>query len=87
MTTAPTFDSPRRIPIVVEILPVPLDRRVWLEATTLVNAGYMVSVICPMGKGWDKPMKKSTASIFIAIVNRQRPMPVRLPMRKNIGMR
>ena len=46
---------PRRVLIVVENLPVPLDRRVWLEATTLVQAGYQVSVICPMGRGWDKP--------------------------------
>lgn len=44
----------RRVLIVVENLPVPLDRRVWLEATTLKNAGYHVSVICPMGRGWDK---------------------------------
>lgn len=47
--------TPRRILIVVENLPVPLDRRVWLEATTLQAAGYDVSVICPMGRGWDKP--------------------------------
>ena len=47
--------TPRRILIVVENLPVPLDRRVWLEATTLVDAGYEVSVICPMGRGWTKP--------------------------------
>lgn len=45
--------SNRHVLIVVENLPVPLDRRVWLEATTLVGAGYEVSVICPMGKGWD----------------------------------
>ena len=45
----------RRVLIVVENLPVPLDRRVWLEATTLVAEGYQVSVICPTGKGWDKP--------------------------------
>lgn len=50
-----TFTPPRRILIVVENLPVPLDRRVWLEATTLQAAGYQVSVICPMGRGWDKP--------------------------------
>jgi glycosyltransferase involved in cell wall biosynthesis len=50
-----TFSTPRRILIVVENLPVPLDRRVWLEATTLQAAGYQVSVICPMGRGWDKP--------------------------------
>ncbi len=44
---------PRRVLMVVENLPVPLDRRVWLEATTLTEAGYHVSVICPMGRGWD----------------------------------
>lgn len=44
----------RRVLIVVENLPVPLDRRVWLEATTLTQAGYDVSVICPTGRGWDK---------------------------------
>ncbi len=44
----------RRVLIVVENLPVPLDRRVWLEATTLVAHGYAVSVICPTGRGWDK---------------------------------
>ncbi|MEM5522372.1 hypothetical protein WNY39_17215 [Sulfitobacter sp. AS59] len=38
----------------MENLPVPLDRRVWLEATTLQQAGYEVSVICPMGRGWDQ---------------------------------
>jgi len=39
-----------RVLIIVENLPVPFDRRVWSEATTLVNAGYDVSVICPKGK-------------------------------------
>ncbi|MEM8730827.1 MAG: glycosyltransferase family 4 protein [Pseudomonadota bacterium] len=48
----------RRVLIVVENLPVPLDRRVWLEATTLKAAGYQVSVICPMGRGWDKPYEE-----------------------------
>lgn len=50
----PVPPLPRRVLIVVENLPVPLDRRVWLEATTLVAHGYQVSVICPTGKGWDK---------------------------------
>lgn len=54
MPQSSSFNTPRRILIVVENLPVPLDRRVWLEATALVTAGYQVSVICPMGKGWDK---------------------------------
>jgi glycosyltransferase involved in cell wall biosynthesis len=36
--------------IVVENLPVPLDRRVWSEARALRDAGYLVSIICPKGK-------------------------------------
>jgi glycosyltransferase involved in cell wall biosynthesis len=47
MTTRPTA-----VCIVVENLPVPLDRRVWREACALRAAGYRVSVICPKGKGW-----------------------------------
>ncbi len=39
--------------IVVENLPVPFDRRVWLEATTLARHGDRVSVICPKAKGFD----------------------------------
>jgi glycosyltransferase involved in cell wall biosynthesis len=35
--------------IIVENLTVPLDRRVWQEATALREAGYTVSVICPVG--------------------------------------
>lgn len=41
----------RRVLIIVQNLPVPFDRRVWLEATTLTKAGYEVSVICPKAKG------------------------------------
>ena len=48
----------RRVLIVVQNLPVPLDRRVWLEATTLVAHGYQVSVICPTGKGWEAPYEE-----------------------------
>ncbi|HEY2812829.1 MAG TPA: glycosyltransferase family 4 protein [Acidimicrobiales bacterium] len=44
---------PRRkhVLIVVQNMPVPLDRRVWLECQSLVAAGYDVSVICPKGPG------------------------------------
>jgi glycosyltransferase involved in cell wall biosynthesis len=42
----------KRVLIIVENLPVPLDRRVWLECLALTEAGYQVSVICPMGRGW-----------------------------------
>lgn len=37
----------KHILIIVQNLPVPFDRRVWLEATSLQKAGYEVSVICP----------------------------------------
>ena len=37
--------------IIVQNLPVPFDRRVWLECQTLRAAGYRVSVICPKGPG------------------------------------
>lgn len=43
---------PRRVLIVVENLPVPFDRRVWLEATTLARQGDRVTVICPKAKGF-----------------------------------
>lgn len=43
----------RKILIIVENLPVPFDTRVWNEATTLAENGYTVSVICPMGKGYE----------------------------------
>jgi glycosyltransferase involved in cell wall biosynthesis len=44
----------RRVLILVENLPSPFDRRVWQEATTLRDAGYLVSIICPTGKGYEK---------------------------------
>lgn len=40
-----------RVLVIVQNLPVPLDRRVWLEAQALTAAGYRVSVICPKGPG------------------------------------
>jgi glycosyltransferase involved in cell wall biosynthesis len=43
-------DAPHVL-IVVQNLPVPLDRRVWLECQALVASGYRVSVICPSGPG------------------------------------
>jgi glycosyltransferase involved in cell wall biosynthesis len=46
--------SPKRILMLVENLPSPFDRRVWQEATTLRDAGYTVSIICPTGKGYEK---------------------------------
>jgi glycosyltransferase involved in cell wall biosynthesis len=40
-----------RILIIVQNLPVPFDRRVWLECQALTRAGYQVAVVCPKGKG------------------------------------
>jgi glycosyltransferase involved in cell wall biosynthesis len=37
--------------IIIQNLPVPLDRRVWLECQALCESGYAVSVICPKGPG------------------------------------
>lgn len=44
----------KHILIIVENLPVPFDRRVWQEATTLKEAGAKVSIICPKMKGYPK---------------------------------
>ncbi len=41
--------------ILVENLPVPLDRRVWQEACALRDAGYSVAVICPQMRGYTLP--------------------------------
>ncbi len=43
-----------RVVIIVENLPVPFDRRVWSEATTLRENGFDVSVICPKGYGGEE---------------------------------
>jgi glycosyltransferase involved in cell wall biosynthesis len=37
--------------IIVQNLPVPFDRRVWLECQALISAGYRVAVVCPKGRG------------------------------------
>lgn len=41
--------------IIVENLPVPLDRRVWQESRALRDAGYEVVVICPRMRGFTRP--------------------------------
>ncbi len=44
----------RRVLMVVENLSVPLDRRVWQEASTLRDAGFDVTVISPRGSDRDR---------------------------------
>ncbi len=43
----------KHVLIIVENLPLPFDRRVWMESNTLTKAGYKVSIICPKGKGYE----------------------------------
>lgn len=43
----------KRVVIVVENLPAPLDRRVWQESQALRDAGYQVTVICPKMRGFN----------------------------------
>lgn len=47
----------KHILIIVENLPVPFDRRVWQEATTLKANGAEVSIICPQMKGYTEPFE------------------------------
>lgn len=47
--------SGKKVCIVVENLPVPFDRRVWQEATTLKEAGMIVSIISPKTPKYDEP--------------------------------
>jgi len=46
-----------RVLIIVENLPVPLDRRVWQEACALRDAGNEVTVICPQRQGYSEPFQ------------------------------
>ncbi|MEB3360069.1 MAG: glycosyltransferase family 4 protein [Synechococcales bacterium] len=47
-----------KVLIMVENLPVPFDRRVWMEATSLKKAGYHVSVISCMDDTYDQPYEE-----------------------------
>ena len=51
MTHHATTTGKTHVLIIVQNLPVPLDRRVWLECQALIARGYRVSVICPKGPG------------------------------------
>jgi glycosyltransferase involved in cell wall biosynthesis len=53
MTSSPDVGGRPRALIIVQNLPVPFDRRVWLECKALTAAGYEVTVISP--KGNDDP--------------------------------
>ena len=78
--TAPASVN-RRVLIIVENLPVPFDRRVWSEATTLRDAGYTVSIICPKAPGYEAAERLLMVFRFIAIVSREGHGVARLPSR------
>ena len=46
--------KPLRILHLSENLPLPFDRRVWMELSALRDGGHTVSAICPMGEPWTK---------------------------------
>jgi glycosyltransferase involved in cell wall biosynthesis len=50
VTVLPETTARPRALIIVQNLPVPFDRRVWLESKALTAAGYDVTVVCPKGK-------------------------------------
>jgi len=57
-------DSVRpRVLIIVQNLPVPFDRRVWLECQALNEAGYEVHVVCPKGPG--DPTHERLEGVFL----------------------
>ena len=47
-----------KILIIVENLTMPLDRRVWQEATSLRDEGHQVTVICPIGGQYTRPYER-----------------------------
>src|SRR5438094_10580121 len=55
------MSPPRRVLILVENLPSPFDRRVWQEACALRDAGYVVLIICPTGRGCERKFESVDA--------------------------
>lgn len=46
--------EPRNVLYILQNLPVPFDRRAWVQATALAANGYRVSMICPKGRGQNR---------------------------------
>ncbi len=55
----------RRVLMLVENLSVPFDRRVWLEACALRDAGLQVVVVCPRGEQRDREPRAVVEGIEI----------------------
>jgi glycosyltransferase involved in cell wall biosynthesis len=54
-----------RVVVLVENLPVPMDRRTWQEARTLADAGWDVTVIGPRGHGEMRRWRDHTDGIEV----------------------
>lgn len=67
----------RRVVILVENLPVPLDRRVWQEAQALRDAGWSVTIIGPRGAGTMRAWRERLEGIEV----------LRYPQRAASGLR
>src|SRR5580765_8151874 len=52
------MSNPRKVLFLVENLPSPFDRRVWQEACALRDAGHLVSIICPTGRGYERKVEE-----------------------------
>ena len=63
-SSRPAPDHPVSVLIIIQNLPVPLDRRVWLECQTLMQSGYAVSVVCPKGRGDPKRQTIDGVEVF-----------------------
>jgi glycosyltransferase involved in cell wall biosynthesis len=63
--------------IVVENLPVPLDRRVWQQARALRDDGWDVAVVCPQSKQYPKKYEEEEG---IAIYRHPLPLEARGPL-------
>ncbi|HEY2956412.1 MAG TPA: glycosyltransferase family 4 protein [Candidatus Eisenbacteria bacterium] len=49
---------PARVLHLSENLPLPFDRRVWMELSALRDRGHRVSAIAPMGDRWNRPYEE-----------------------------
>lgn len=63
--------------IVVENLPVPLDRRVWQQARALRDHGWAVAVVCPQSKQYPQKYEEEEG---IAIYRHPLPIEARGPL-------
>jgi glycosyltransferase involved in cell wall biosynthesis len=57
--------SDKKVLFIIENATVPLDVRVWQEAITLRDRGWLVTIICPAAKG-SSPDAESKTNLFVS---------------------